>query len=505
MVDEMVSQSVKFGCEPTRRIASALIELEDALRSILEDVVLQDDLVENVPLNDCLGLRLAEPFIAPRDVPPAANSAMDGYAVASHALVQGLFDSDHDQVALPITQWIAAGDQVTKLEIGDAARILTGAEIPEGADLVVEQELCQRLGSEIEPRVLIDQVSGLKPFRNIRGQGQDIEKGTHLLPKGHRLGAVELGVIASLGTASLLVLRPLRVAILSTGAELVAPGQPLAAGKIYNSNSALLSALIREMGHIPVDIGIATDTLAATQRCLTQAAETADIVLSTGGVSVGDEDHVKQALATLGEQVVWKLAIKPGKPLLYGKINSSEEAENSVKTPFFGLPGNPASVLVTALVVGRPYLMAMLGLGGAVAEVSFNSLLNTRSRGMISARSSDSAKAEERALNIERGAHDTLIETSIKSGKARVLPGGIEPEKHRAAFVINKPEKRQQFLRARCYQDDQGNSWVDRYPNQSSGVLSSAIWGNGFAVIPIGEMIKEGDLIEFYPFYKLMN
>jgi molybdopterin molybdotransferase len=315
---------------------SKLLPLDEALGRMLSAVEPVQETRE-VTLLDALGLVLAQDLISPLNVPPADNSAMDGYAL--RVCDAGL--------ALPVSQRIPAGSVGVDLVPGTAARIFTGAAVPMGADCVVMQENCSEDAGVVS-------VSGdVGAGQNIRPRGQDIAIGETVLAKGRVLRPQDLGLLASIGCATVKVYRPLRVAVLSTGDELVDPGsKDLAEGQIYNSNRYTLGGLVRSLNMEFVDCGIVADDPEVTARALQNAAESADIVVTSGGVSVGEEDHVKNQVERLGRLDLWKLAIKPGKPLAFGYI---------VDTPFIGLPGNPTSVFVTFCLVARPYLLKMQG------------------------------------------------------------------------------------------------------------------------------------------------
>lgn len=298
---------------------------------------------EALPLNDCLGRVLAESVFAESATPPADNSAMDGYAFRTADLENGN--------GLPLSQRIPAGHSPSPLEPGTAARIYTGAVMPEGADTVVMQERCR----EEDGRVSVD--GSVKAGDNIRRAGEDIQAGREILAGGRRLRPQDIGLAAGSGLATLTVRRRPVAAILATGDELVEPGQPLGPAQIYNSNEPMLTGLLREAGCEVLPARHVADTPEATRDALTSAAKEADIIVSSGGVSVGDEDHVKAAVQALGALDLWKVAVKPGKPLAFGRV---------ADTLFLGLPGNPVSLFVTFLLFGAPLLRRMQGRSGVL-------------------------------------------------------------------------------------------------------------------------------------------
>lgn len=396
---------------------TALLPVEEALASVLAHVPDGGRAVIKVPLIEALGRVLAEDIISPMAVPGDDNSAMDGYALRAADGVE----------PLPVSQRIPAGTVGTPLEPGTAARIFTGAAIPEGADAVVMQENCQEENGKVT-------ISGaVRVGQNIRPRGQDIAPDSVVLQAGRKLRPQDLGLLASIGAAQVPIYRPLKVAILSTGDELVDPmaADPAAGlqpGQLYNSNRYTLAGLVRSLNMEVVDCGIIPDDPEATARALQGAADSADCVISSGGVSVGEEDHVKNQVEKLGTLNLWKLAIKPGKPLAFGSIGD---------TPFFGLPGNPTSVFVTFCLVARPFLLKMQGL-------------------------------------VEPDAVKIMAVADFTSGK----PGGRQ--EYRRVTVCNSGGA----LRA-----------MD-YANQSSGVLSSVSHSNAFAVIVPGSVVEKGDPVE---------
>lgn len=366
------------------------------------------------------------------DVPNADNAAMDGYAIC-------FSDIKGPETVLTVRQRVPAGRTGRKLSSGEAARIFTGAPIPEGADTVIRQEWCDVDGDCLRFKQL-----PLKKGESVRYLGEDLKKGDSVLKKGTRLQAQHLGVAASVGLVDLPVTRRLKVALMSTGDELVMQGELLEPGKLYNSNRYTLRALLENLGCEVTDFGIIPDNLKATQTALMEAATTGhDLILTSGGVSVGEEDHIKPAIESMGRLHFWQVAVKPGKPLVFGEITEDSGFPDSRPTSIIGLPGNPVSSFVTFLVFVRPFLLRMQG----VEDVFARSFLL------------------------------------------------------RADFTLDNPDGRNEFLRARLNK----KGGIDLFSNQGSGVLSSTVWGDGLIDNPPGQPIRQGDLVRFIPFSELLN
>jgi len=404
-----------------------LLTVDDARARLLAAAVPPSQ-TEIVPLASARGRVLAAAQRALVDVPPADNSAMDGYALRLADLRAG--------DALAVAQRIPAGSVPSALSPGTVARIFTGAEIPPGADVVVMQEDCREEDGQLV--IGADTAVTLKPGINIRPRGQDLAAGSVVVAAGTLLGPPQLGVLAAAGIAEVPVWRQLRVAFFSTGDELLEPGEEPRPGCIYNSNRYALRAYLEAAGCVAIDLGVVADDRAATVAALRGAASRADLVITTGGASVGEEDHLRAALLGCGSVDLWKVAIKPGKPLLLGRV------EGTRPVPVLGLPGNPVSVAVTLLVLGMPLLRAMQGIR-------------------------DWRPAAFR------------------------LP---------AAFAVRKTGNRQEYLRVRVVAGEHGPC-LERHPNQSSGVLASMAWADGFAVVPPGVTVAEHDLLDYLPFSTL--
>mgnify|MGYP000451075162 CR=1 FL=1 len=320
------------GCDTDK-----LMPFSTALAQLIESAPVVEG-TEVLLLDQAEGRVLADAICSPIAVPPAANSAMDGFAVNVSSLP--------DDLCLRVSQRIVAGEQGAALEPGTAARIFTGSEIPPGADAVIMQEQCQIDADHVQL------LSRPEVGDHIRPQGQDIQPGQCIASRGAVLDGRYMGVLAAVGISMVKVYRRIRISILTTGDELVLPGDVCGAGKIYNSNYYTLLGLLKPLGVEVVFPGIVEDDPEATIKALADAADSSDLIISSGGVSVGEEDHVKAAVEQLGELMLWRLAIKPGKPLAYGRV---------ADTPFIGLPGNPGAVLVTFLMLAMPYLMTMQG------------------------------------------------------------------------------------------------------------------------------------------------
>jgi molybdopterin molybdotransferase len=315
-----------------------LIPVDEAISRML-DAAAPVEQTERLSIDYSLGRVLAEDVRSEINVPGYDNSAMDGYAVRSA-------DCTETGVSLTVSQRIPAGQIGEKLEAGTAARIFTGAPVPEGADAVVMQELCQQQGDKVTIKTAV--TTG----ESIRRAGEDIKQGSVILESGTRIRPQEQGLIASIGRANIAVKRRLKVATFFTGDELVEPGKALARGQIYNSNRYTLTGLLQSAGCEIIDLGIVPDTLEATLDVLKRAAAVADLVLTSGGVSVGEEDYIRIALQQIGELNMWRINMKPGKPVAFGHVDN---------TLFMGLPGNPVSVFVTFLIFARPMILKMQG------------------------------------------------------------------------------------------------------------------------------------------------
>ncbi len=351
---------------------------------------------------------------------------MDGYAVRTEDC------TTNGETRLKVTQRIAAGESGETLLAGSAARIFTGAPVPPGCDAVIMQEQVRSEGEEMVFETAVT------PMQNIRAAGEDINKGQKILNRGTRLRAQELGLAASVGETQLAVQRRVKVGVFFTGDELVEPGKPLAPGQIYDSNRYTLTGMLHALDCEVVDLGIVGDTVEETRSALQRASENADLVITSGGVSVGEEDHVRIALEQLGRLHLWRLNIKPGKPLAFGQIGN---------TAFLGLPGNPVSVYATFCIFVAPFIKKLQG-------------------------------------------RSDLLPRSFRVG---------------AAFEWPRPDRRREFARACLHVNAAGKLSADIFPNQSSGVLMSTAWADGFVIIPENTAVAPGDELDYFSFAEVFN
>ena len=411
-----------------------LMSLDEALKTLLAQISPLMG-VESVATLDADGRILAQDLVSALQVPAFDNSSMDGYAVRST-------DVQEAGIELTVTQRIAAGHFGQPLLPGQAARIFTGAPVPPGADAIVMQEQTELVSADTpnQVRFLAPAMAG----QWVRRSGEDVRMGDAVLKRGQKLGPAELGLAASLGLAHLQVMSRPKVALFSTGDELVMPGEVAPAdmppGAIYNSNRFFLRALLHRLGCEVSDLGIVPDNRDATIAALKSAADHHDLIVTSGGVSVGEEDHVKPAVQALGALALWQIAMKPGKPFAYGHVRR-ESAPGMAH--FVGLPGNAVSSFMTFLLLVKPVILALQG-------------------------------AEQRA------------------------PVCMPVPAH---FDVPKADKRREFLRVR--RNAQGG--LDLFPNQSSGVLTSVVWGDGVVDNPAGQTIAHGDLVSFWPFAEWLS
>jgi len=387
--------------------------------------------MEKVAMQSALGRVLAENINSLVDVPPLDNTSMDGYALRT-------VDAQNPGSTLRIAQRIPAGSMGTQLEIGTAARIFTGAPVPPGADTVVMQEDCTVDGDGNQVVINIAPTSG----QWIRRRGEDLAAGKTALTAGTFLRPQELGVAASAGLTHLNVKRRVKVAAFFTGDELALPGEPLKPGGIYNSNRDTLLACLKSLGCDATDLGIVPDRLDATRDALRKASKDHDLIITSGGVSVGEEDHIKPAVTAEGRLDLWQIAIKPGKPLAFGAVRKSDDSKAG-EAWFIGLPGNPVSSFVTFLLFVRPFILKLQG-------------------------------------------------RESKQPQSYLM---------RADFDWLKADRRNEFLRVRI--NERGG--LDLFPNQSSGVLTSASWGDGLVDCPPNQPIKAGDMVNYIPFDALLK
>lgn len=412
--------------KPLLTVAEALAFLLSSARQITE--------TQTLPTLEANGRILAVAQTSQLDVPPVDNTSMDGYAVRAADCVSGA-------AVLRVSQRIPAGHVGQALEAGCAARIFTGAMIPQGADAVVMQEVC--VAAKDADGDLVTVKHAPQSGEWIRRAGEDIKSGSMILAAGQRLRAQELGLAASVGLAQLPVVRKLRVAVFFTGDELAMPGDALKPGAIYNSNKFTLRGLLENLGCEISDYGIVPDTLAATRDTLRRAAVENDLIITSGGVSVGEEDHIKPAVEAEGHINMWQIAVKPGKPLAFGEVYRADKSKVDNTAFFLGLPGNPVSSFVTFLLFVHPFILRLQG----VADVA---------------------------------------------PKAYAM---------RADFDLAKGDRRNEFLRAKI----NAEGGLDLFANQSSGVLTSTVWGDGLIDNPPGKTIAKGDVVRFISFSDLMH
>jgi molybdopterin molybdotransferase len=328
----------------------ALTPVDEVIASIL-DAAVRTERTERIPISDALGRVAAEDQVSTINVPPGDNSSMDGYALnveTNNAIKPGIL--------LSVSQRIPAGYIGEELAPGTLARIFTGAEIPVGANAVIMQEQVDVAGD----KVILQRLP--RPGENVRRCGQDIRQGQVVMEQGAKLDAPELGMLASIGLSEVSVYQKLKIALLTTGDELVHPGTPLASGQIYNSNMYLMKGLIHKLNMDVVELDVVADNPDKTEEALRYAAEHSDCIVSSGGVSVGEEDYVKSSVEKLGKLDIWRVKMKPGKPLAFGEV---------LGTPFFGLPGNPVSTFVTFCILARPYLLKYQGCNNILPRLHF--------------------------------------------------------------------------------------------------------------------------------------
>ncbi|TDQ43138.1 gephyrin-like molybdotransferase Glp [Tepidicella xavieri] len=429
-----------FACTVSAAPRPGLMALEEALSRLLSGVepLAQTEVVSSFEAD---GRVLAEDLVSALDVPGHDNASMDGYAVRIADVTAAAGQ------ALPVTQRIAAGQFGERLMPGTVARIFTGAPVPEGADAVVMQEDTEA-GEPAEGRPTVRFKTVPAPGQWIRRQGEDVRRGAVVLAAGQRLGPAELGLAASIGHDRLTVIRRVKVALFSTGDELVMPGEvppeQMRPGAIYNSNRHVLRALLRRLGCEVTDMGIVPDQREATVQALREAAEGHDVILTSGGVSVGEEDHVKPAVQQLGGLDLWQVGMKPGKPFAHGWVN---RAAGGSRCHFIGLPGNPVSSFVTFLLLASPFLRRLQGRNDPAAHG---------------------------------------------------LPPALEMVAH---FDLPRPDRRREFVRVR--RNAQGG--LDLFPNQSSGVLTSLAWADGLVDNPPSQPIAHGDKVRYFPLDALLG
>lgn len=350
--------------------SSHLISVEQALQTLLSYSQCRLDTIF-LPIEQALGYVLSDDVVSNIDIPPKDNSSMDGYAIKVE---------NFDGQSMPLSGRISAGQVSPTLADNTAVRIFTGAQIPNGADCVVPQEECEQASINGVKQVEIFSMPSVGD--NIRKQGEDLKQGDIILEKGRKIRAQEIGLFASIGLQTVPVYRALKVAIFSTGDELINPGTPLKQGQIYNSNRYTLLGLLADMAVKVIDLGVIKDDFNLTKKTLLAASKQADLIITTGGVSVGEEDYIKTALEEIGELMMWKIRMKPGRPLAFGRINQAF---------FMGLPGNPVSTFAVFNLFVRPFMVNFSGQIGYqqrqyLVEADFNWLTKGNRREYLRAK-----------------------------------------------------------------------------------------------------------------------
>ena len=415
--------------------ARPLLSLDDALALLVAGstpyAITQ---TETVSTFEARGRVLAADVLSGLNVPPEDNTAMDGYVLRAA-------DVPAVGTLLAVTQRIPAGHVGQPLQPGTAARIFTGGQVPAGGDAVVMQEQCEAVQGDGLGSVRVNTVPAAGQW--IRRCGEDVQRGAAVLKRGQRLTPQALGLAASVGAATLTVLRRPRLALFSTGDELQNPGEVLRPGSIYNSNRYTLRALAQAAGCEVIDLGIVGDTLDATRAALREAAALSDIIVTCGGVSVGEEDHLKPAARAEGELDDWQIAMKPGKPLAFGRVRKAGSGKGDGAALLVGLPGNPVSAFITFLLAVGPVLRVIQGMGSAT-------------------------------------------------------PASLAM---RADFDWLRPDKRREFLRVQL----NAEGGLSLFANQSSGVLTSVVWADGLVDNPGSQAIARGDTVRFLPLPMLVS
>jgi molybdopterin molybdotransferase len=404
----------------------------DAALALIEARIVPVVEEESVPLAEAAGRILARDVVAQMDVPPYANSAVDGYALAHADL-----SPDRESV-MPVAGRAAAGHPLGRPAArGEAIRIFTGAPMPDGTDTVMMQEDCTVTEGSVRLQ------PGIKKGANRRHAGEDVARGSIALSAGRRLKPADLGLAAALGNAALIVFRPLRVGLLSTGDEVCEPGTALKPGMIYDANRVMLRALLRGLGCIVGDLGINPDRADSLGDTLAAAAAGHDLIVTSGGVSTGEEDHVRAAIEKLGRLDFWRLAIKPGRPVALGQIKSGQL--NGV--PLIGLPGNPVAAALTFAILARPLILRLAGAATA-PPLSFP------------------------------------------------VPAG---------FAYRKKAGRREYLRATLARDG-GTLVARKYPKDGAGILSSVVQSDGFVILDESmNDLAPGMIVEFLPFCEVFG